>query len=105
MRVFARKVEVRGTLSVRMTENSELSFYTPDIASALKQIQFTLPNGTTKPYQVVMPANKVGLTFTIEDKDLDVLPEGPPGAGLENINYLSLINENGTVQDQDFLNE
>lgn len=106
IRIFARKIEARSTLSVNLAPMTELLIYTPGIAAMLN-LQLTLPNMQSKIVTPNIEPGRFGISFTVSDKG-DKVEEAqlpPPRAQLQNINYMDLINEDGTLKSKEYLNE
>jgi hypothetical protein len=106
VRVFARKIDAKSSLSVSFIAQTELLIYTPGIGNMLK-LQLILPNGQVKEVSPTIEAEKFGIRYGLNDagNDFEIEQLAPPRAQIQNINYLDLINEDGTLRSREFMNE
>lgn len=106
MQIFARRIDAQGPLIVNLATDCALSIMTPNVKGML-QIQFQLPSGVSSLVDPVVPDTHFGVEYSLSDsgRELQTQYRRAPQAGLELLNYLNLINEDGTLQNRDYVNE
>jgi hypothetical protein len=110
LEIFARDLirsesSSKSWFHVRMVDGSELVLWTP---SAPNDFSISI-EGTNMPTRIVTPQIKsgdFGVSYMYEGRDSFVeTPWDASPTGMDNINYLSLIGEDGKLKDKGILNE
>ena len=107
--IFARKLMVEHTseaaFKITMNEDSELRFFTETLPKDFK-VAFELPDKTSKVLPVVISPEHFGVTASYTSEEgLTRDDEDPPDREMATINYLDLLNEDGSVKKREFSDE
>lgn len=111
--IFARKLLAPGpdtsdlTLTVGVVPRFEFGLFTPDVPDGFS-LSFVANGKELWRTQPKLSSGSFGTLYSYDAKattlvSADELP--PPETTFESIDYLSLINPDGTVKDKGFLNE
>ena len=87
-----------------MVPDCEITFWNPNLPSSY-QVEFVLDGKTTIQKNLEVSRDNFGIKFRYENDTVTTGEYPPPDGSMELIDYLSLIQPNGTVKPKGFLNE
>jgi hypothetical protein len=108
--LFARKIESSAQgdndhLTINMTRNSEIIIWTPNIPSNFNVCFNFLPSKTSVRHVPSVTPGKFAILYSYNGTALNTEQYDAPDINLKTFDYLSLVQEDGTVQDRGILSE
>lgn len=111
IQIFARKIIAplageEPSLQVEMTSSCAIIFWIPDIPTTFQIDLLFKSKGEAIRMKPAVDSAKFGIGYTCSHSgEIRTSQLAPPRTELVNINYLDLINEDGTMKEQGYRNE